>query len=122
MRTSAEKQKRLDSPLKKEGIQSASVTVKSLPREKEMKKYEEAPPTIEKLLEQKWERERQEEEMSKSLPREKEMKECEEGPPTMKKLLEQKLQRELQEERMLDLLAGPDGAPIHMSTVIARGA
>ena len=53
---------RLISP-KKEGIKSASLTVKALPRETEMKKCEEGPPSIEKLLAQKWEREQQDEEM-----------------------------------------------------------
>ena len=51
---------RLISP-KKEGIKSVSLTVKALPREEEMKKCEEGPPSIEKLLEQKWDREQQEE-------------------------------------------------------------
>jgi hypothetical protein len=50
---------RPDSP-KKEGIQYESLTMKSLPREKEMKNCEKGPPTIEKLLEQKWEREQEE--------------------------------------------------------------
>jgi hypothetical protein len=45
---------------KKEGIKSVSLTVRSLPREKEMRKCEEGPPTIDKLLELKWEREQQE--------------------------------------------------------------
>jgi hypothetical protein len=57
---------RLDS-LKKEGIQSVSLTVRSLPREKEMKKREDCP-NIDKLLEQKCQREQQEEEMDLAGP------------------------------------------------------